>query len=207
MKITILTPLYWPSIGGVQVSMRLSAEYLAKQGHEVTVLTTQMAHSDEGNVRHFRRVEHFPASETHQGVTIRRFPTGGGLDSIYGVLFALAYRLRLPFWRSLYQTYRLRRFRAPEMLAEIRRIQPDVLLIGPCLDELMRMALQAKRETGCKLAIKTSLHISAGGFLPQGLRLLEQFDAVITNTVAENEFIAAKGVSIDRKSTRLNSSH
>ena len=194
MKILILTPLYWPSIGGVQVSMALLAAYLVKNNHSVKVLTSQMKDLDEGAIRNFRRIVNFPASEQRDGVSIRRFPTGGPLDSLFALMFAAAYRLKLFFWPRLYRLYRQRRFRASSILRHAKGYAPDIIVAGPFMDELTRLGLEARRRTGAKLVIKTSLHISSAGLELKDLSTLKECDAIITNTPAEKDFLVRSGV-------------
>ncbi len=198
MKITILTPLYWPSHGGIQVSTRLIASHLAKRGHEVAVFTSQLKYLGEADVKNFKKITHFPETENQNGVFIRRFPTGGILDFLDGVLYAAAYRLRLPFWQKLHDHYWLRRLRAKSMLGYLKSNPPDVLLIAPYTDALIKLGLEAKRLTGAALAIKTTLHLSSMDFAPRQLHLLRECDAILSNTSVETDHLKKEGVPTDK---------
>ena len=203
MKIFILTPLYWPSLGGVQVSMRLTAAHLVRQGHEVTVLTSQMKSADGANAKNFRCVDPLPPSEKHAGVSIRRFPTGGLIDLFYGILFSGSYRLKLPFWPAVYGAYRRRRFRVASMLRYLCSQSPDLLLVAPCADEFIKLGAEARRRTGVKLAMATSLHISSfasddSDFSPRELPRLKEYDALLANTVYERDFLIQQGMSPEK---------
>jgi glycosyltransferase involved in cell wall biosynthesis len=59
MKILFILELYYPNIGGIEKLFKSLAETLARQGHEVTVITTR-----------FRK--DLPVRETLNGVKIRR---------------------------------------------------------------------------------------------------------------------------------------
>jgi glycosyltransferase involved in cell wall biosynthesis len=64
MKILQITPLYYPSLGGVQLHVQSISEALSKLGHQVVVTT----------VAHDRKL---PRNEMLGGVEIRRFPALG----------------------------------------------------------------------------------------------------------------------------------
>ncbi len=57
----MVTPLYWPHLGGVENHTKRVSEELTSQGHDVTILTTR--HEDA-----------LPAMEYRNGVKILRFP-------------------------------------------------------------------------------------------------------------------------------------
>ena len=60
MRIALVTPLYWPAIGGVETHVGQLATRLAALGHETDVLT----HSHSAELQ---------SSERHSGVLVRRF--------------------------------------------------------------------------------------------------------------------------------------
>src|SRR6185503_2358007 len=116
---------------GVQLSLRLFANYFSEQGCQTHVFTSQLRSLDELMTRQWKTVHHFPTSEVRKGVHIHRYDSGGVLDSLLGLTYAVSRRLKMPFSMALEDAYRLRVFRQWQCLRDILRFKPDVLLVAP----------------------------------------------------------------------------
>ncbi|MBI5878452.1 MAG: glycosyltransferase family 4 protein [Chloroflexi bacterium] len=71
MRILHLIQRYWPALGGAEAHLQALSERLARDGHAVTVATTDVADIEGFWTSPHRTVDR--AVETHAGVTIRRF--------------------------------------------------------------------------------------------------------------------------------------
>lgn len=196
MKIAIITPLYFPSIGGTQASLLRFAEFLHAKGDAVRVFTSQAGSMDEMNARSLKTVIHFPPCEIKDGVEIWRYPCGGLLDFCLRALYALSYKGRFWFHPALYNLYQLRSMRAPQIVRDLKKFKPDAILIKPYTEPLVILALSARRKTGAKLFVSTSLHLDCpkSQYSDRFIRRLKAFDAVMTNTEYERSFLKARGI-------------
>lgn len=71
MKILYLCHQYWPFLCGSGIFFQEMAERLVREGHEVTVFTTDALHFERFVSRRGKRA--YKTRETHNGVRIRRF--------------------------------------------------------------------------------------------------------------------------------------
>ena len=106
MKIAIVTPFYRPSIGGMQESLGVFADYLVSQGCTVRIYTSQRQRLDELPIVSFRRLQNFPGHSVEAGTEVRRFAAGGLLDGLLGFAYAVCFKLYRPaagFFYNIYQ--------------------------------------------------------------------------------------------------------
>jgi alpha-1,3-mannosyltransferase len=68
MRVLLVARVYWPNIGGIERHVEWLAEALVQRGHSVRVVTLDRAFEDGRQL---------PASEEHNGVSIRRLPFVG----------------------------------------------------------------------------------------------------------------------------------
>ena len=199
-RIAIITPLYYPSMGGVQIFAHLLAKYSARQGSSVRVYTSQMADHNELNPRRFQHIDHFSPEETKDSVEIRRFPCGGVVDFILGMAYALSVKLKLPVQNSLYTWYRFFGSRPFRILRDLETFKPDIIITMPFAEELVMIALMAQKKTKAKLVVYSSLHPDSLKFhlSKTSVRDLNKQDVVFANTEFERQYLIASGVDTGR---------
>jgi glycosyltransferase involved in cell wall biosynthesis len=200
MKLVLLTPFYFPSMGGVQETFRLFGEYFVKKGWKVQVHTSQLQGIDDVRITDIIRVRNFMPYQVKDGVEIFRYDGGGLTAALLGLFYAVSYRLKLPITGTLFRAYRLRGMRKNAMLKNIAKFKPDVILVGPCVDFMMSLALSAKELTGAKLIVHNALHLddSRQLGLDEAVRQLMKADVVQANTEFEKDYLIKKGISTDK---------
>ncbi len=200
-RIAVVTPLYAPSLGGVQETLRLFCAFLAENGHEVRVYTSQLRRMDEIRMGQFKTVKNFPAEEVKDGVRIKRCPAGGLLEAALGFLAAVSRKLRLPISGVIGRMHRARGMRKAAILWELDSFNPDVILVAPATDPVLSIGLEAsRRKPVIKLLAMTALHISDLEVreLSRLVRQLCLTDIAIVNTDYEKEFLVSHGLGRDK---------
>ncbi|MER3513402.1 MAG: glycosyltransferase family 1 protein [Chloroflexota bacterium] len=120
MRILHVVQRYWPGVGGAEKHLQEISERLVRDGHEVTVYTT-----DAGDFQYLwdgRKTSLETLEEVHNGVTIRRF--------------------RLRHFPLSYRTFPAMR-RALVMLSDLASLWPDALgerMEGVWVNLLFRLA-------------------------------------------------------------------
>jgi len=120
MRILHVVQRYWPGVGGAEKHLQEISERLVRDGHEVTVYTT-----DAGDFQYLwdgRKTPLETLEEVHNGVTIRRF--------------------RLRHFPLSYRTFPAMR-RALVMLSDLASLWPDALgerMEGVWVNLLFRLA-------------------------------------------------------------------
>jgi glycosyltransferase involved in cell wall biosynthesis len=202
MKILHVVHRYWPAYGGCERYMQTLSEYLAHQGHKVTVWTTNALDVTALWERGKRHVD--AAEEDHEGVHIHRFP----LD--YFPIHRYAMRVL-----SMVKTRRGRFLfspgapRVPEMIREAEKSQEQFDLVhatpfpyDPILYAGMRMAMRHR----IPLVVTPFIHLGEGPACPvrkhysrrHQIDLLRSAQAVLVQTRREREFLADLWVSGER---------
>jgi glycosyltransferase involved in cell wall biosynthesis len=199
MRILYLCHQYWPALCGSGIFFQEMAERLAREGHEVTVFTTDALHFERFLRRNGSRVS--PRREVHRGVSIRRFPLRH-LPGYGRYRWRLA---RLPFAAApyLFSTGFL-----PGMALEgLRSHRVDAVHAGLVpYGMLLYLAATIARRACAPLIYSPFLHTGE----PHDdrvlrihtdrdkMKLLAQADAVIAQTPIEAEALAGAGVPRDR---------
>ncbi len=195
-KLVLITPFYYPSMGGVQECFRLFAEYFVSQGWKVQVHTSQLQDIDDIRVKELKRIHNFLSYQVKDGIEIFRYEGGGLLESVLGLAYAVSYKIKLPVADKFFLKYRLRGLRSRMMLKKIDEFKPDVIIAGPCVDFMMSLALAAKERTGAKLIIHNALHLSDDRQmgLSSAVQKLKKVDMVQANTEYEKDYLIKEGL-------------
>ena len=196
MKIAVLTPFYDPSVGGVQETMRVFAEYFASNGCQVAVFTSQCLGIDQASRRFFRSVHPLHPVQTRSHVEVHRFPYGGLGDGMRQIFSRVGYKFGEPFRSITHDWHISNLLRLSQMEREIILYQPDVLLVSPGTAGLMRTASAVKKKLKCKVAVHPALHLSDTYSL-DGARVtgaLRVADLLLVNTDYEKQYIASRGI-------------
>ena len=197
-------PRYFPAHGGVELFFRKLSEELVRQGHTVTVWTT-----DAPTVEAFTSApEHrLPAHDTVNGVAVRRFP----------VRYVPAQRyLRtaahvLPFgirWKC--DTLRWTPW-IPSLTHEATHRPPRVDLVhaaGLPYSSLLFAGVRLAERAGAALVLSPFTHVAPPGkagarmsrayLSPLNLGLLSRADRVFVQTNFERSTLAAAGIAASR---------
>ena len=201
LRVAVLTPLYRPSLGGVQETMRLYCEYLTERGFEVRVYTSQLRRMDELKTGQWKTVRNFPSEELKNGIRITRFPAGGVWEAVLGLCSAASLKLHLPFARTLRRIYRTRGMRKTALLRELAKFKPKIILAAPATDSVLSIGLEAIRHLpDARLFVFTALHISDLQVkdLEWLMRQLRQADMTLVITEYEKKFLISHGLNPDK---------
>ena len=197
-------PRYFPAHGGVELFFRKLSEELVRQGHTVSVWTT-----DAATVEAFTSVpEHrLPPQDIVNGVVVRRFP----------VRYLPAQRyLRtaahvLPFgtrWKC--DTLRWTPW-IPSLTSEATRRPPQVDLVhaaGLPYSSLIFAGVRLAERAGAALVLSPFTHVAPPGpagarmsrayLSPLNLRLLSRADRVFVQTNLERSTLVSAGIAASR---------
>ncbi len=214
MRILHVIQRYWPYVGGSERQFQEFSERLARDGHEVTVFT-----SDAWDLEHFwargkKRVavEH----EVHNGVTIRRFPVRHvapfwmAYPAIRRVMLTLS---DLPFDMSpaIFPLAHLTPW-LPGLSHALRHEPLSFDLVGGMnivFDALLAPAAQFAQRTGAPLVLHPLTHLGEESdrkvrrfyTMRHQVRLLRQADAVIVQNDLERAALAGLGVAEEKMHT------
>ncbi len=200
IKIAIVTPFYEPSIGGIQQTMRISAEYLVEQGMKVKVFTSQFNKMNEIKTGNCKVVRNFVPHEVKNGVDIQRFDCGGVASAFWSLCYALCYRIYRPASNFFHFIFQMKQFHGRQMLEEILNYNPDFIFAAPAIDVILSISLRAASESKAKVLVHTALHLNDphAHYMEKLMAYLRKVDVVLTNTEYEREFLISKGISSDR---------
>ncbi len=201
---------YYPYTGGSELYFQEIGEALVREGHRVTVLTT-----DAWDLDHFwaagRRT--LPPGETqHNGVRIVRFPVvrAPGPPLVYPLLRRMMVELgRLPGSTALLRRLALLTPRVPGLvhyLATTREHYDLVHTTNITLDFTIIPALRFAQRRGIPHLCTPFVHLGEPGShaivryyaQPHQLDLLRRAARVIVQTGREGDFLAARGVPRER---------
>jgi glycosyltransferase involved in cell wall biosynthesis len=203
---------YWPARGGAERYMQEMSSRLVRDGHEVTVLTT-----DAGELEYFWNRNKCPLQEleaTHQGVVIKRRP----------IRHLPAATISYPAMRRIMSllsdlpvdlTPVLRRMSSlvPWVAAlerELRTLPTGrfdlVMGMTICFESLLWPALGYARRAGVPFIVVPLVHLgeaersSFGKFytMRHQLELIRRADGVVTLTEVEADYLVRQGVARDR---------
>ncbi|MGB8648886.1 MAG: glycosyltransferase family 4 protein [Anaerolineae bacterium] len=198
---------YYPYVGGSEQVMQELSERFAREGHRVSVYTT-----DAWDLEHFwmsgkRRIE--TSSETHNGVEIHRFPVRRLPLSPFAYpalrrLMALVGRLPVNTKPLLFFLARVTP-RVPQLDRALDTLDASVDLVHVAnisLDSLVYAAYRLSRRRRIPLVITPFMHLGEPGdrrvrrayTMPHQIEMLRQADAVIVQTELEQQALQDFGV-------------
>ncbi len=214
MRILHISQRYWPARGGAEVLLGEISGYLAAQGHQVTVATTDALDFELFWDSRRRRVAELEG--TYQGVHIRRFPVRNlpGRMLTYSALRRMLWLLSLARPLPVGLAARLSRF-TPWVPALWRWLQttdePFDLVAGMniCFEPLIEAGLRFARRRGVPFVIYPLTHLGAGP--KPGMDALGRFytmrhqvdlvfrsDALIAQTQTESDFYVERSLPSSR---------
>lgn len=216
MKILHVIQRYWPAPGGSERHLQEVSERLARQGHQVTVFTT-----DAYNLELFwnpRKERISTPWEIHNGVEIRRFPVRhlpgrnfafGGIRRGMSALSALpgASGTAVPALRAMAGFVPW----VPSLRQALAALDDDYAVIhgmNICFESLLLPALAAARRRGIPFIITPLIHLGESErsivrrfyTMPHQIRLIGEADAVLAQTPIEIDYLVGRGVAPDRLS-------
>jgi glycogen synthase len=203
MKILHVCPRYWPAVGGAERYVQELSERLAREGHDVTVYTTDAYDLELFWKPGFRRV---PVREdVHNGVRIRRFPVRH-LPLHFPLTLAVTLGLTVVPQRDL----DLLVHHPSPLVPELLRADADgfdvVHTSSLPYSSILYAGYRLARAAGARLIATPHAHFGYAGSRwtgrmygrPAQMWLLAQSDAVIAKTPREAAFLHARGVARDR---------
>lgn len=211
MRILHVIQRYWPYVGGSERQFQEFSERLVRDGHQVTVYTT-----DAWDLQHFwargkQRIE--TPQETHNGVLVRRFavrhvaPFAIAYPAIRRVMLALS-DLPLDTTRLLVPLANLTPW-VPALSAALDREPPGYDLVAGMnipFDALLAPALRYARRCGVPFVLHPLTHLGEEDdrrvrryyTMRQQVNLLREADAVILQNSLEQAALSALGVAPER---------
>lgn len=213
MRVLHSAPRYWPGLGGIETYLREFSERLARDGHSVTVATT-----DAHDTAYFwdpRARRHAECTLTHQGVRVLRFPLrhlpGAPLTYSlwrYLALWGLSHFLPIP-WLN-----RLARYTpwSPDLWHWVETTPERfdlVAAIGVLYEPFVLAAERAARRWGVPFVVYPLTHLGAAS-RPAADRVSRYYtmrhqtaavlraDLAITITPTEAAFYTARGLPPNR---------
>lgn len=207
MRILHVIQRYWPYVGGSELQLQEFSERLARDGHQVTVLTT-----DAWDLEHFwaRGKKRVTAPEDeHNGVTIRRFPVRHITSSplVYPAIRRIMLSLSaLPFdtCRLVSPLARLTPW-VPDLTKALAQEDMEYDLVAGMnivFDGLLEPALRYARRRHIPFIVHPLTHLGEADdahvrrhyTMPHQVKLLKQADAIIVQNSIESRALAALGV-------------
>lgn len=195
MRILYLCHQYWPALCGSGIFFQEMAERLAREGHDVSVFTTDALAFERFLDRSGAKAS--PRRETRNGVTVRRFPLRH-LPAYERYRWRLA-RLPFPAAPHLFGTGLL-----PSMAREgLKRHRVDAVHAGLVpYGMLLYLASRIARRERVPLIYSPFVHTGVPGddrvlaihTDPRQMRLLAAADAVIAQTEIEAAALEHAGV-------------
>lgn len=201
---------YYPFVGGSESYFQELSERFVREGHRVTVLTT-----DAWDLDHFWAAGRRTIDErctTHNGVEIRRFPIkrAPGPPIVYPILRRLMVELgRFPGTTPLLRRMAMLTPRAPD-LQHFLETTPErfdlVHTTNITLDFTILPALRFARRRGIPHLCTPFVHLGEPGsrqivrYYSQRhqIDILRRSDRVVVQTGLERDFLAAAGVPRDQ---------
>jgi glycosyltransferase involved in cell wall biosynthesis len=190
---------YWPCINGTERYVQESSERLVREGHSVTVYTTDAYDVELFWRRGFRRLSR--QEEMHNGVRIRRFPVRH-LPMHFLSTLALG---MLP-WRRL----DLALHQPSPLVPELMRASPtgfDVVHTASLpYNSILFAGYRLARRSGARLITTPHIHFGepgsnrvAGIYMRPAQRwLLRQSDILVVRTAREAAYLRGEGFPADQ---------
>jgi glycosyltransferase involved in cell wall biosynthesis len=198
MKILYLVPRYSPAVGGSENLIKFFAEKMAKEGHEVTVYTSNVL--DVTGLWAWEKKRRIIEKdyEVINGVHVHRFPIQ--TEWLFGSFFLTkAFRKILqyvPFWQI--QCLRGNIF-SPRLYKKAfsSKEKFDVVHVTPVpFDSLFYCGYKIAKNTGAKLICTPAVHLDDSVVKEYTrsytLKVLEKYDLLLTNTDIETDFLKSR---------------
>jgi glycosyltransferase involved in cell wall biosynthesis len=196
MKVLHIVQNYHPAIGGAELLTQNISVGLIERGHQITVLTSN-APSSEAYIN--SKVKTFPPGiETISGVVVKRLPIvqlPTFVRRIFDAIMLAFWQGRLPFndlirilWAGPY---------IKGLRYEIMNSEADLLVATSFPFLHIYQAFSAARKRCSPFVVIPCTHpMDAWAFEnPRHYRLLQECQAVITNTSYEKDYLISRGVS------------
>ena len=192
MRILHVTPAYAPYVGGAERHLRAVSERLVVRGHEVSVFAVNGATLPEVTSSSGGTL---PASETINGVTVHRFPPEDWMTRAYHVWTNLPGGWRTSTHFLGRGVGMLRGLPSPlPMLPALLRAKADIVTSMNWSNPQAYACHLARRMRRFPLVGIPLLHTASPWAQNEIFQpMLARCDAVVANTRAEEEFVAARG--------------
>lgn len=198
MNILHVIQRYWPCGGGAERYFQELSERLVREGHTVTVFTTDALDLELFWRPNFRRVDRI--EDEHNGVRIRRFPVRH-----LPVPFPLTLGFALVPGRKIDLTFHHPSPWVPELLDVPRRELQDFDVVHTTAlpyNSILYAGYKIARQTGARLISTPHLHFGEAGSWrmmasyarPAQMWLMSQSHALIAKTPTEARILASRGV-------------
>ena len=200
-----ICPRYFPAHGGVELFFRKLSEELVRQGHTVSVWTTDAPTVEAFTSAPERRL---PPNDTINGVVVRRFP----VRYLPAQRYLRTAAHLLPFgtrWKC--DTLRWTPW-IPSLTNEATHRPPRVDLVhaaGLPYSSLIFAGVRLAERTSAALVLSPFTHVAPPGkagarmsrayLSPLNLRLLSRADRVFVQTNFERSTLAAAGIATSRQ--------
>jgi glycosyltransferase involved in cell wall biosynthesis len=211
MNVLHLTHRYYPFVGGSELYCQEMSERLARDGHQVTVYTTDARDLEYLWDPAAARME--VASERHNGVDIRRFPVRHIISnkSAYGFMRSAMRKLsRLPVnTRPL--LFPLCRWTPwiPELDAQLARNDGDrdiVHVTNILFDSIVYASFRSAKRRKIPFVITPFVHLGEPDdsstrrdyTMPHQVAMMKESDAVIVQTDLERGYLSSCGVPAEK---------
>lgn len=199
MNVLQVCDRYWPCINGTEKYVQETSERLVREGHAVTVYTTDAYDVELFWRRGFRRIARL--EEEHNGVRIRRFPVR---HLPFHILLTLALG-KLPLrWIDLH-------LHQPSPLVPdlMRASQDDFDVVHTAslpYNSILLAGYQIARRAGARLITTPHVHFGEPGstrvaqvyMRPAQRWLLAQSEVVVVRTPSEAAYLQGQGFSAER---------
>lgn len=214
VRILHLIQRYWPARGGAEIHFGEISAFLAAQGHQVTVVTTDALDFELFWDPRCRRVDRL--EDTHQGVRILRFPVRPlpGRALTYSALRRLLWLLSFfsPLPASLLDRLSRATPHVPDLwrwLATTSERFDVVAGMNMCFEPVIAAGWRFAQRHSAPFVIYPLTHLGAGKkpaadalsrfyTMRHQLALAQRSAALVAQTPAERDFYVAHGVSSER---------
>ncbi len=208
MNILHIVQRYWPYVGGSERHLQEISERLVRNGHKVTVFTTDALDLELFWDPTKSRIS--TQREWHNGVEIRRFPVRYIAAGRYGfgaIRRSMALLAGLPV-PTIPLLRRLARY-VPWVPALTAQVGADVGLydvihgMNVCFESLLLPSFAVARRASVPFILTPLLHLGESErsivrhyyTMPHQLDLIRRADAVLAQTGIEIDFLASRGIA------------
>ena len=195
MNITIITPVYLPSMGGLQIHVREIAVGLKQKGHDIAVVTANLKNpwlwfDNDGN-------DVYPQEETIEDISIIRLSPR--FKWFWKLVHYFCYKSNIPGSYRLCRKIlgdKLELSRGPWIYGKkaIIKNNPDIIVIFAPYFRLIQDCMSIKQKTSVPIVILPLFHVKVQKVEPYLQRLLMEADLIFPSTVLEVNSFVAKGI-------------
>ncbi|MBV9893476.1 MAG: glycosyltransferase family 4 protein, partial [Chloroflexi bacterium] len=199
MNILQVCQRYWPCVSGSERYVQESSERLAREGHNVTVYTTDADDIELFWRRGFRRIPR--GEDEHNGVSIHRFPVRH---------LPLHFPLTLGLSMLPIRAVDLRFHQPSPFVPDLFRAKSDgfdvVHTSSLPYNSILFAGLHLARRSGARLITTPHVHTGQSGssrvsrtyLRPAQQWLLHQSQLIVTHTKLEADYLVGRGFSSER---------